>query len=766
MNRKYMKFFTLFAVIVLLAVLIPQHQAKAGLISDTVNWLGGKVFDATLGNLLHNASLFILTLVGSATTWAAELLDTWIKNQPITGVSVVEESWGQIRNFVNLLFILVLIIMAFGTIFDIKKYTWRDMLAPFLIAALLINFSLVIGQYVAGVSNGLSSVFLKNIGSVSSVFGQGGELGKMVNPALAAFDNGSDLLVTAVFGIVLMVIFFLALLSTAIFVMVRTIVIWFLLIISPIAWFGYVLPNLRAKTWSKWWELFLCWCFFLPFFLFFLMFAVMFISRRGEIVAKVTSAHYGSAFSNSLTATDFFIYTLSLIFLIGGLAMAKRLACASGTGVKAVFGRIESGVRKYAPGAAYVRGAKEGIKERAAEIAEKGILGIGGAQKERLRTAEAKGWIAGIPGPGRVPGAREEGARVAMAEIEKESKRIREQLLRLPADQQRAFLEAEKSKSGIAAQAAMLEFAKQGYATLKDYQDTARKFGGENSIFMRQYLENIKQAKLSDLFKSPDEELRIARGEVAGTEDLAKLRQELYKDLARRNQINNLGDYKEAKELLSPIPAELKSFLDSIKPEYIVGTREARQEAIRNRILDDPDLERKLIEFMKDKKEINDVLLRQEALAIVGGKGTIEGRNIINEVNKFNPIVNIEADLREERGNLTGPLDEASQNRIVREISDKISGMESGDIRKMSKDFFKNPMAQEAFRQTFDGEEISELLKNAPKEMRRALKDLASGIGIPSQQPTVTQPPPTITGRSEEVQKSREEILKELGKIP
>ena len=378
---------------------------------------------------------------------------------------------------------------------------------------------------------------------------------------------------------------------------VRKFALWFLLIISPIAWLGYALPNLRDQTWGSWWKHFLCWCFWLPYFLFFVMFAIIFINNRNLISVSAET---------SIAGVNVVFFSLSLLFLVGGMGIARKLACASGTGVKAVFGKIETGVRKYAPGAAYVRarytGAKEGLKERGREIEERGFYGIGGARKERLKTAEIKGLVASVPGPGRVPGAREEEARMEMTEIEKDLKRVQEQLLRLPADQQRAFLETEKSKGGIAGQAAVLESVKQGYSTLADYQEAVKRFGTENSAFMRRYLENLKQAKLSDLFKSPDAELRIAKGEAEGTTELANLRRELYKDLAKRNRINNLENYKAAKEMLSPIPAELKSFIDSVKPEYIFGKKEARKEALLNIGTDkdqikDTDLAKKLVDL-------------------------------------------------------------------------------------------------------------------------------------------------------------------------
>lgn len=463
------KLIPLLVAIILLAVFVPQHFVRAG-------WLDFVFSDSTLGSIINGITVLILNFVEKAISFFADLFDKFIQyqtNNAIYGVVVVDQSWTIIRNFVNMFFILILIIMAFGTIFDIQKYTWREMLAPFLIAALLVNFSLTIGQYIITAANGLSSVFLKQTGAVSGTFAQGfNQVGIATSGNTDLISSTGEVVITAIFAVIFLAVVMLAFATAAIFSLVRIFILWFLLIISPIAWIGYSLPNLRGQTWGEWWKHFFCWCFFLPYYLFFVMFAVIFVKNRGTIPPVP-----GSGSTAGLAGTDFLFYSLSLIFLIGGLAVARKMACASGSGVRTVFGKIEGGVKKYAPGAAYVRGAWGGLKARGEEIQEKGVLGIGGAQAAREAEIRAKGWVAGIPGPGRVPGAREARERAEMAEIEKEGERVKEQLLRLPADMQKAFLEAEKLRGGLAGKAATLEYAKQGYSTLDDYREAVKKYG-------------------------------------------------------------------------------------------------------------------------------------------------------------------------------------------------------------------------------------------------------------------------------------------------
>ncbi len=239
------------------------HQARAGVVAD---FLGLSFTSSTLGSIVNGITTLILNLVQQAISFFANLFDKfiqWQTSNAVYGVVVVDQSWTIIRNFVNMFFILILIVMAFGTIFDIKQYTWREMLAPFLISALLVNFSLTIGQYIITIANGLSGIFLKQISDVSGTFAQGFNAVNIATSGATDLISGTTkIIITEIFAIIFLTVVMLAFAAAAIFSLVRIFVLWFLLIISPIAWIGYSLPNARKETWGAWWKHFFCWCFY------------------------------------------------------------------------------------------------------------------------------------------------------------------------------------------------------------------------------------------------------------------------------------------------------------------------------------------------------------------------------------------------------------------------------------------------------------------------------------------------------------------------
>src|SRR3990167_9519036 len=88
---------------------------------------------------------------------------------PEGGLAVIDESWKIMRNFANMFFIVALIVMAFATIFSISRYEARTLFPKFLISALLINFSLVLGTIVIDASQVLTNTFLIPIGDISEI---------------------------------------------------------------------------------------------------------------------------------------------------------------------------------------------------------------------------------------------------------------------------------------------------------------------------------------------------------------------------------------------------------------------------------------------------------------------------------------------------------------------------------------------------------------------------------------------------------------------
>lgn len=338
---KLSKLNLLFIVIATSAfILLPTNPVNAGC----------NIFAGVSGCILEGTSYLVFlafTIVGSGIAALAGILQ-WTINipvYPVGGIAVISKSWEIMRNFANMFFILALIMMAFATIFDVlpgaAKYNARALFGRFLLTALLINFSLVLGVLVIQGTQVLSNTFLTAIGDMSGRLGQG------LNPSLLlkvdaataakAVDQGIfGALVSLVFALVLAFTFFFSLLTAVIFAIIRIPILWALLVVSPIAWILNIFPAGQG-TFKRWWSLFVGWNMFLPIFLFFLYFGLYFLQSQGDVMKAIAeSSSTGSILGDVFTSFTFqmlFMYLMAGIFLIGGTIVAMKASMFSGTGV-------------------------------------------------------------------------------------------------------------------------------------------------------------------------------------------------------------------------------------------------------------------------------------------------------------------------------------------------------------------------------------------------------------------------------------------------
>ncbi|MBI3273544.1 MAG: hypothetical protein HYZ69_00195, partial [Candidatus Colwellbacteria bacterium] len=239
-----------------------------------------------------------------------------------------------------MLFILALIVMAYGTIFNIKGYDFKSLIPKFLIAALLINFSLVLGTLVIDGTQILNNTFLSAMGDISGRLGDGLNPAQILPTGVGDISN-TEAIANAVTGSILTLIFsifllFAFLVSVAVPLAVafaRIPILWALLIVSPMAW-----------------------------------------SKKDEVLAGLGQDFVYSELNglqSNFTFGLLFYYAMVAIFLIGGTKVAMSAGRFSGTGIVSVakWGR---GIAMRRLGVTAVQRAAE---QKLAQVKEEGLPG-------------------------------------------------------------------------------------------------------------------------------------------------------------------------------------------------------------------------------------------------------------------------------------------------------------------------------------------------------------------------------------------------------
>lgn len=487
-SKNYLGYY-LAIIFVIVLVLLPTHQARAA------GWLEWG-FEAIFANVIF----IIFTVIGKVIGVLAVVLN-WvihIRVYPDGGVPVIDESWKIMRNFANMFFIIALIVMAFATIFDVMpgaaKYNVRSLFPRFLISALLINFSLVLGVLVIDASQILSNTFLTAIGDIGNRLGQDLNPSQLLPskgdiPTSVAIDSAVfGTLVKLIFAVILLFTFLFSILTAVIFAFIRIPILWALLVVSPIAWILNVFPA-GQNTYKKWWSLFIGWNAFLPIFLFFLYFGLYFLSNQGQVMQKI-AAGLASAKPTSDLPFNFqllFFYVLAAVFLIGGTIVAMKAALFSGTGVV--------GAAKWARGvalktrlpyigsyAAWQRGAQQKWQEMQKEGYGVGQYRFGGEkalETEALRRARMLG----------TKGAFEKGV-----ETEKEKQKPFANNI----NELRRLAVSGSREQQLAARARLVELGDQNELSATKIKDTYRLAGGERSELANKILGSVDQSKLDE----------------------------------------------------------------------------------------------------------------------------------------------------------------------------------------------------------------------------------------------------------------------------
>jgi hypothetical protein len=344
------------ALLLLLAlgVLIPTHFVSA-------SWFDlGSIASKAITKILATIIAWLTYAVGyTLLPLAASLVNlgfTW--SDSILTSQIVPIGWTLTRDLANMFFILIFLVIAFATIMRFESYGMKSLLTRFLIAALLINFSLVIGGFFIDVGGDLGKFFTTGYvgaedtgwdtdisASMMNALGMNYLLDNSNRQRLASEDifqggeggnEGLAVLTSAVFSFVMILVVAFLFVFIAALLFFRMVALWILLILAPIAWISLILPPTR-NIWSKWWHQFMSWS-FLPAVVGFFIYLGVLIASKLNASTLLQDANYVANIHGSFPFGGQIRYLLQyiaiLIILWFGVVVAKSW---SATGSEILF---------------------------------------------------------------------------------------------------------------------------------------------------------------------------------------------------------------------------------------------------------------------------------------------------------------------------------------------------------------------------------------------------------------------------------------------
>ncbi len=195
--------------------------------------------------------LALLNALVSLFAWAVFLFAGYNNfiNNPI-----VVMGWKAVRDVANLFFIFILLLIAFSTILGSEKLNYKQHLGKLVLMALFINFSKMITGILIDFSQVVLFSFLNAIGTkgpgsllyLSNHVKQG--FGALGDVQLGFFDATLAVIVNILFSAITAIVFIV---MTAMFA-ARIIVLWILIILSPMAFLLSTIPQGQQYS-GRWW---------------------------------------------------------------------------------------------------------------------------------------------------------------------------------------------------------------------------------------------------------------------------------------------------------------------------------------------------------------------------------------------------------------------------------------------------------------------------------------------------------------------------------
>ncbi|MDP4000420.1 MAG: type IV secretion system protein [bacterium] len=330
---------------------------------------------------LKNAMNAIKEAIDAFFDWLKEALLNVINIGTLTENEGLVSAWKTIRDFVNLIFVVIMIVIVFSSILriDTDRYGVRSLLPRLVFAIIAVNFSFILVQIMTNAAYIISQPF------VSKAFHM------LANPPVdgSIIDPSGGI---GPFFITLLMVIAVALAFVVLFAffIVRILMIWFLAALSPFVFLFMILPLTRSIA-SSWWKNAVKWIFMAPV-------AFMLLYIAAEIISHTSTD------SKDINGPDFL---LAVAFFIAAAIAAVMIPIKLGG---EVMSAARSGARKARQkgwGATKRGGGLAGkaIGATSAGQTAKQMLKQRGALKERAagrRATEARSRIAGTLGDSRL----------------------------------------------------------------------------------------------------------------------------------------------------------------------------------------------------------------------------------------------------------------------------------------------------------------------------------------------------------------------------
>ena len=306
--------------------------------------------------------VFLVGSTASATAgeWAAEII-TWISQgilwalnmililviyalvfvasiQDFINAPAVTLGWVIVRDICNMFFVVVLLVIAFGTILNIPNYSYKKWLPKLILFAILINFSKTICGLMIDVAQVVMLTFVNAFATIG-----GGNIVEMlgISEIVKMADTGSatqwSVAGAYILGVIYLLVALVVMITMTMILVMRMVMIWVYTVLSPAAYLLAAFPG-GQKYASQWWSEFIKNLVVGPVLAFFIWLSLAALGTSSVVTDYDQSAKQdASNIRNELAASKgsspsaLIKFIIAIGMLVGGLMVSQQIGGAAGS---------------------------------------------------------------------------------------------------------------------------------------------------------------------------------------------------------------------------------------------------------------------------------------------------------------------------------------------------------------------------------------------------------------------------------------------------
>lgn len=395
-------------VLAVAVILILPVGANAGSIKDFFLQIVARLFEL-LARMMGGIMIFEIRGLMAVAQYS---------NFVNPGPTAVRVGWVVTRDLANMFFILILLIIAFGTILGSETYHYTKTLKRLLIMAVVINFSKTITGVFIDFGQVIMLTFVNGFAQAAGGnFLRAFQVEKMLSMNADAPMDASALAGSMFLAFVLLTVAASVMLVMLVMLAFRIVMLWLIIIMSPIAFLASTMKQ-SQEYYAKWWKMLKDYIMTGPLLAFFLWLALISVQQGGGNIAQAdgftaiktagdieAERQRAQTFSSEAGKDDALLsFVIATCLLLGGLKFAIE-SQTLGAGVAKGLQARAAGALKSAQGWAGKQ-AKRAVTApyEAGKKVGQGALGLatkpfraGGARFGEMAMRRGGGALANVP---------------------------------------------------------------------------------------------------------------------------------------------------------------------------------------------------------------------------------------------------------------------------------------------------------------------------------------------------------------------------------